>query len=250
MIYTLARPFGDPAMNKLASWVGEMMSAAETTAKKIGCSPEAIVAQAALESAWGKAAIGKNLFGIKANGAWKGPVLMRRTAEQHGDGSVYFVDAPFRDYPTFADSIADHFDFLSRNHIYADAGVFDPDNTKTDREYFEALKRAGYATDVDYVAKLMAMLDSVKIFLARMVTSATADAVAQAKPEPRLLLTGCRGDDVATLQTALLAAGYDPGANDGDYGPRTKAAVVAFQTSKQLEPDGICGAATRAALGI
>ncbi len=29
MIYTLVRPFGDPAMNKLASWVGEMMTASE-----------------------------------------------------------------------------------------------------------------------------------------------------------------------------------------------------------------------------
>lgn len=244
MIYTLTRPFGDPAMNKLAHWVAEMMSAAEATARKIGCSAEAVVAQAALESAWGRAAIGHNIFGIKADASWRGPVLVRRTAEQRSDGSVYFVDAPFRDYPTFADCVADHFAFLERNTRYAAAGVFDPDNTKSDREYFEALKRAGYATDVDYAAKLMAMLDSVKVFTSRMVASETAEAVAEAKPEPRLLLVGCRGGDVAALQAALGVLA------DGDFGPVTDAAVRRLQAARGLVVDGIAGAMTRRALGL
>lgn len=250
MIYTLVRPFGDPAMNKLANWVAEMMGDSEATARKIGISPEAIVAQAALESGWGRAAIGRNLFGIKADPSWRGPVLMRRTAEQRADGSVYFVDAPFRDYPSFADSIADHFAFLERNSRYAAAGVFDPDGTKSDREYFEALKRAGYATDVAYVDKLMAMLDSVKTFTARMATSETAAAVAQARPAPRLLLVGCHGDDVAALQSKLAALGLLAGQADGIFGPATRAAVVAFQKRAALEADGIVGEATRAALAL
>ncbi len=39
---------------------------------------------------------------------------MQRTAEENADGSVYFITAAFRDYPSFADSIADHFAFLER----------------------------------------------------------------------------------------------------------------------------------------
>ncbi|MGC4115173.1 MAG: peptidoglycan-binding domain-containing protein [Myxococcales bacterium] len=43
-------------------------------------------------------------------------------------------------------------------------------------------------------------------------------------------------------------AGYDPGAADGVFGPRTKAAVTAFQQAKGLGVDGIVGPKTNAAL--
>src|SRR5438128_664895 len=124
MPYSVTKPFADPAMNKIASWVAEMMAASGKTAAAIGISPEAIVAQAALESGWGRAAVGHNLFGIKADTAWRGPTIMQRTAEQRADGSLYFIDAPFRDYASYADSIGDHFAFLTKNSRYRDAGVF------------------------------------------------------------------------------------------------------------------------------
>lgn len=243
MLYNITKPFADSQMQKTALWVARMMEGAEATAKMIGCSPEAVVAQAALESGWGRAAIGNNVFGIKADGSWHGATLMRRTAEQNADGSVYFVDAPFRDYPTLADGILDHFQFLKCNSRYADAGVFDPDGTKTDRQYFEALKRAGYATDVAYVDKLMAMLSSVQIFTARMERSDTATAVADAKPGSRMLMVGMSGGDVVALQKAL---GIKP---DGSFGPKTFEAVRLFQEHHGLVADSIVGAATRNALG-
>ncbi len=49
-------------------------------------------------------------------------------------------------------------------------------------------------------------------------------------------------------QKALKAAGYDPGPIDGVLGPRTKAALEAFQADKGLEPDGIWGPKTEAAM--
>lgn len=239
MPYSVTKPFADPEMQKTALWVAQMMAAAEKTAAQLGVSPEAIVGQAALESAWGRAAIGHNVFGIKADKAWRGPTLMRRTAEQHADGSIYYVDAPFRDYPSFEESIADHFAFLTKNSRYRDAGVF---NAGSDRAYFEALKRAGYATDVAYVDKLMAMLSSVKVFTDRMERSDTAAVVADAKPTPRLLMVGMTGGDVAALQRAL---GITP---DGDFGSKTESAVKMFQADQGLEPDGIVGPHTRAKL--
>ncbi len=245
MIYTLVRPFGDPAMNKLALWVGEMMTAAEATATKLGRSAEAIVAQAALETSWGRVAIGHNLFGIKADTAWRGPTLVRRTAEQRPDGSVYFIDAPFRDYASYADSIADHFTFLTKNTRYRDAGVFTADS---DRAYFEALQRAGYATDVQYADKLMEMVASVKIFTARLESSQTAPGLPASSP--RLLMMGMTGGDVETAQKALRAAGFYAGPTDGDFGQMTRAAVEACQRARHLSIDGAIGAQTRASLGI
>jgi len=57
--------------------------------------------------------------------------------------------------------------------------------------------------------------------------------------------------DVATprgVQGSLMRLGYDPGPIDGDAGPRTRAAVVAFQNATGLRPDGVVGRLTRAAL--
>jgi hypothetical protein len=56
------------------------------------------------------------------------------------------------------------------------------------------------------------------------------------------------GTQVQQLQTALAELGYDPGPIDGDYGPLTQAAVVQFQTAQGLEPDGVVGPKTTAAL--
>jgi len=57
--------------------------------------------------------------------------------------------------------------------------------------------------------------------------------------------------DVTTprgVQGSLMRLGYDPGPIDGDAGPRTRAAVVAFQDATGLRPDGVVGRLTRAAL--
>src|SRR5258708_8035243 len=64
------------------------------------------------------------------------------------------------------------------------------------------------------------------------------------------LKEGSRGDDVTSLQTKLAAKGFRPGAIDGDFGPGTEAAVLAFQQSAGLLADGIVGAQTAQALGF
>lgn len=62
------------------------------------------------------------------------------------------------------------------------------------------------------------------------------------------LRRGDRGILVVILQTALLNAGFDPGAIDGRFGPRTYNALTAFQRSRGLSPDGIAGRRTWARL--
>jgi putative chitinase len=58
------------------------------------------------------------------------------------------------------------------------------------------------------------------------------------------------GPDIVALQQALKARGFDPGASDGDFGPGTEAAVIAFQRSEGLTPDGVVGPQTLEKLGI
>lgn len=57
-----------------------------------------------------------------------------------------------------------------------------------------------------------------------------------------------RGDDVAALQRALNALGFDAGREDGIFGPDTGRALTDFQRNAGLAPDGICGPATLGAL--
>lgn len=49
------------------------------------------------------------------------------------------------------------------------------------------------------------------------------------------------GDDVLALQTLLNTKGYNVGTLDGNFGPKTKAAVIAFQSANGLVPDGSVG---------
>ena len=57
-----------------------------------------------------------------------------------------------------------------------------------------------------------------------------------------------RGKDVLAVQARLTELGCDPGAADGVYGPKSTAAVVAFQAATGIESDGIVGPITRGKL--
>lgn len=223
------------------SLVKEWLKAAEPTAAKIGCSPAAIVAQAVLETGWGRAAIGNNLFGIKANASWKGKRQLVPTREVINGQDVFIKDW-FRDYDTPAESFADHFEFLSRNSRYTAAGVFDPDDTKSDRQYFEALQRAGYATDPNYANALMNVRESVLSLAGIQQPDAPA--------MPLYLAIGDRGPDVRKLQSALntkFGAMLD---EDGDFGSTTMLATRHFQKANGLQVDGVAGPKTQKALGL
>ncbi|MDH5333263.1 MAG: peptidoglycan-binding protein, partial [Thermoleophilia bacterium] len=67
-------------------------------------------------------------------------------------------------------------------------------------------------------------------------------------PEGVKLRSGDSGSGVEAVQRALAKLGYDPGAIDGDFGPATEAAVVAFQTAEGLSADGVVGTDTLNAL--
>lgn len=63
-----------------------------------------------------------------------------------------------------------------------------------------------------------------------------------------VLKKGSSGPDVLTLQSTLKQLGFDPQGVDGVFGAGTESAVIAFQQSKGLTPDGIVGPNTMAAL--
>jgi peptidoglycan hydrolase FlgJ len=135
---------------------------ARWAARQLGIAPAAIVAQAALESAWGRRvpqqADGQpsfNLFGIKAGSQWAGAKAHVPTVE-FVDGIAVRGRAHFRAYESLADGIRDYVKFVKGNERYRTALQVGSDAYS----YATALARAGYATDPGYAAKIHAVLDS------------------------------------------------------------------------------------------
>jgi len=79
------------------------------------------------------------------------------------------------------------------------------------------------------------------------VTRTTTTPVSKSSSSSPVLKQGSKGASVVDLQKQLTKAGFKCSA-DGDFGPKTKAAVIAFQKSKGLTPDGVVGPKTWAAL--
>lgn len=90
------------------------------------------------------------------------------------------------------------------------------------------------------------------VTICESVLSAPPLRVSAAGAEERLLRLRrpfMEGDDVRAVQAALAAKGIEIGI-DGVFGPRTRAAVITFQTNAHLTPDGMVGPATRSRLGL
>lgn len=130
---------------------------ARRTAAQLGVSAKALVAQAALETGWGRRLVGgdgsHNLFGIKAGGGWGGAQVESATHE-YVDGVRRNQRDDFRAYGSIHDSFADYAR-LMRNDRYAGALAAGAD---ADR-FAQALQQAGYATDPAYAAKISAIVD-------------------------------------------------------------------------------------------
>lgn len=130
---------------------------AKAAAGKLGVDPEVILAQAALETGWGKKVSkhisgesSHNLFNIKADGRWSGKTVSVPTLE-YRDGVAVRETAQFRAYDSFAESFADYVSFIQSSPRYQPALAVANDA----RSFTQELSDAGYATDPEYARKIM-----------------------------------------------------------------------------------------------
>jgi len=151
---------------------------AKQTEEKTGISAIVTLAQAALESGWGKAAPGNMFFGVKDMDGVNGNEQLITTTEYSRSANLkfpvivsitpvikngqkyfkYIVKDYFRKYETPEECFTDHCKFFLTNPRYAKA--------LTVKEYpykfAEEIAAAGYATAPDYAKVLKSMCDSVK----------------------------------------------------------------------------------------
>lgn len=144
----------------------------------------AILAQAALETAWGESAPRNMFFGIKAGPDWKGKRQLITTTEyfedadqrkhpfsqvisieqeKDSDGKIRYkwkVKDWFRAYDTAAESFVDHCHFLTENPRYNKAF-----ETTDPERFIDAVTAAGYATSPKYAKLWKELMNSLRQFL-------------------------------------------------------------------------------------
>lgn len=147
-------------------FVATMLPLAKDAAARIGVDPSVLVAQAALETGWGKSIMrsqdgsnSHNLFGIKAQGGWQGAEARAITSEFR-DGKMVKETADFRSYDSYADSFHDLVSVLQNNNRYQ--GVLKAADNPV--QFVKELQKAGYATDPDYASKISQIAKQMKSY--------------------------------------------------------------------------------------
>ncbi|MEL7449317.1 MAG: flagellar assembly peptidoglycan hydrolase FlgJ [Pseudomonadota bacterium] len=149
----------DKPVSSPRDFVAKVLPHARKAARVLGLEPHLLIAQAALETGWGKRTIadaaGKdsnNLFGVKASGGWQGGKARVSTLE-FADGVAERRQEDFRAYSSLAEGFADYVRLLAGNTRYSEAL-----NKGGDAAGFAAaLQSGGYATDPKYADKLEAI---------------------------------------------------------------------------------------------
>jgi peptidoglycan hydrolase FlgJ len=137
---------------------------AEKAAAELNVSTDVLLAQAALETGWGKHLIHDNqgnnsfnIFNIKATG-WDGKSVSVNTLENK-QGVTQQERSNFRQYDNYTQSFADYVSLIKNNPRYKEALAVGGDSAG----YADALQKAGYATDPDYADKIKRLLNNESI---------------------------------------------------------------------------------------
>ena len=206
--------------------------------KNYGVLASLTIAQAILESGWGSSALStkaNNLFGIKAHGS-ENYVVMK--TKEYVNGKYVTVDAKFRKYNSWNESIEDHAKFLVENKRYK--------NLIGEKDYKKVCKliqQDGYATDPNYASSLTTLIEQNKLN--------QYDANSTPTPNP--------GNGNSIIRAGQVQANKYLGTKigtDGIRGSETKkAGIKVLQKAMNadykagLAVDGVWGSASNKALG-
>jgi flagellar protein FlgJ len=153
-----------PVATDRSDFIRQMLPHAQKAAHALGVDPHALLAQAALETGWGRSvpcnANGEcsfNLFGVKAGGQWSGATVSVPTLEFEEGIPVRKVER-FRAYNSAADSFMDYARLIAGSPRYEDAVGAGSDVAT----FASALQQGGYATDPQYASKLVRVANELR----------------------------------------------------------------------------------------
>jgi hypothetical protein len=150
--------------NQQQAFLAAVVPAARQAAAATGVPASVTLAQAILESNWGRSALAQvanNYFGMKVMGTLGNDgVVWLPTSEYDDSGNLYTTSSAFRAYKSLADSVADHVRLLSTASRYASA----MQATSDPRQFAALIAQGGYSSDPAYADKLVALMDRYNLY--------------------------------------------------------------------------------------
>lgn len=153
-------------MSNQNNFINSLKDYAIELSEKYGLYASVMIAQAIHESGWGQSGLSlpphHNLFGIK--GDYNGSSVTMRTWEDDGEGNPYYINAPFRSYPTFKESMEDNAELL-KNGVNWNPSIYHGTwkaNTQSYKDATQALTGT-YATDTRYADKLNNIIETYNL---------------------------------------------------------------------------------------
>lgn len=122
--------------------------------------PSAIIAQACLESNYGKSKLAANYhnyFGMKCGKSWKGGSVNMTTKEEYQPGTLTTIKDNFRTYENMRAGVIGYFEFIDAKR-YANLRT-----ARSPEEYLRLIMEDGYATSLGYVKNNMKVVDKYNL---------------------------------------------------------------------------------------
>ena len=151
------------AFDNPAAFVEALEPIVNQVTRAFGLPPLAVLAQAALETGWGRQVISSadgelthNLFGMKATSADEEAVSI--TSKEFSLGRWLEQSSPFRAYPNWQASVTDYAQVITQSSRYQEAIEVAEDPAL----FLQALQDAGYATDPRYAHKIGLIMEQIQ----------------------------------------------------------------------------------------
>ena len=142
------------------SFIKKIAKGAKKYYKTYKILPSLTIAQAILESGWGKSLLAKechNYFGMKWVEGCGCKYKTYKTAEQRSDGSYYNVSARFRKYSSYSKGVKGYYEFLQYPRYKNLKGVVDY------KKACELIRKDGWATSLSYTKNLISLIEQYKL---------------------------------------------------------------------------------------
>jgi flagellar protein FlgJ len=175
---------GAVSAEEIADFSQKLMPLLQQAGQQLGVSPKILLAQAAIETGWGRSVVGNNLFGIKAGPSWVNGKVDAPTHEYQNGELISIVDS-FRAYPNAEASVQDFVSLVSNSPRYRAALGAGEDVVA----YAQGLLAGGWATDINYVQKLQSVATGASVRSAAAAVPA-AQPAAPARPSPAAAIPG------------------------------------------------------------
>ena len=221
--------------------------------KKLGkVKPSVCIGMACVESGAGTSKLMSShnaLWGQKvgtgrtATKYWGGKFFVAKTKEEYTVGQHTVIKDAFRSYDSVLQGACNFYELLNTSLYRAVR------SDQTYEEQMRAIKACGYMTSSTEVNSVLSYINKFALTKYDFADDFVETGDNPYKLTHKLLKQGMKNESVKWLQFELNRLGYSL-ATDGNFGPRTKAAVVSYQRARALVPDGVVGAKTFASLGV